>query len=81
MTWAHGRDDRPDGARRAQPVRAAPFDIPGFVPEHVRPPFCDGNGRFLRAALAEDPDAIRVKDEAVLEMFPDDNPLVNERVP
>jgi urocanate hydratase len=51
------------------------FDIPGFVPEYVRPLFCEGKGPFRWAALSGDPDDIRVTDEAVLEMFPDDEPL------
>ena len=51
------------------------FDIPGFVPEYVRPLFCEGKGPFRWAALSGDPDDIRVTDEAVLEMFPDDAAL------
>jgi urocanate hydratase len=51
------------------------FDIPGFVPEDVRPLVCAGNGSFRWAALSGDPDDIRVTDDAVLEMFPDDEPL------
>jgi urocanate hydratase len=63
---------------RAQAERAGvknAFDIPGFVPEYVRPLFCEGKGPFRWAALSGDPDDIRVTDEAVLEMFPDDEPL------
>jgi urocanate hydratase len=63
---------------RAQALRAGvknAFDIPGFVPEYVRPLFCEGKGPFRWAALSGDPDDIRVTDEAVLEMFPDDEPL------
>jgi len=63
---------------RAQAERAGvknAFDIPGFVPEYVRPLFCEGKGPFRWAALSGDPDDIRVTDEAVLEMFSDDEPL------
>ena len=63
---------------RAQAQRAGvknAFDIPGFVPEYVRPLFCEGKGPFRWAALSGDPDDIRVTDEAVLDMFPDDEPL------
>jgi urocanate hydratase len=63
---------------RAQAQRAGvknAFDIPGFVPEYVRPLFCEGKGPFRWAALSGDPDDIRVTDEAALEMFPDDEPL------
>jgi len=51
------------------------FDIPGFVPEYVRPLFCEGKGPFRWAALSGDPDDIAVTDEAALEMFADDAPL------
>jgi len=51
------------------------FDIPGFVPEYVRPLFCEGKGPFRWAALSGDPDDIRITDEAALEMFADDAPL------
>lgn len=51
------------------------FDIPGFVPEFIRPLFCDGKGPFRWAALSGDPDDIYRTDRAVLETFPDDEPL------
>ena len=51
------------------------FDIPGFVPEYVRPLFCEGKGPFRWAALSGDPNDIRVTDEAVLDMFADDAAL------
>jgi urocanate hydratase len=51
------------------------FDIPGFVPEYVRPLFCEGKGPFRWAALSGDPDDIRVTDEAALDMFADDSAL------
>jgi urocanate hydratase len=51
------------------------FDIPGFVPEYVRPLFCEGKGPFRWAALSGDPDDIRVTDDAALEMFADDPAL------
>ena len=63
---------------RAQAVRAGctdAFDIPGFVPEYVRPLFCEGKGPFRWAALSGDPDDIRVTDDAALEMFADDPAL------
>ena len=63
---------------RAQAQRAGvqnAFDIPGFVPEYVRPLFCEGKGPFRWAALSGDPDDIRVTDEAALEMFADDEAL------
>jgi urocanate hydratase len=51
------------------------FDIPGFVPEYIRPLFCEGKGPFRWAALSGDPEDIYVTDEAVLEEFPDDTAL------
>ena len=63
---------------RAQAMRAGvknAFDIPGFVPEYVRPLFCEGKGPFRWAALSGDPDDIKVTDEAALDMFADDAAL------
>jgi len=51
------------------------FEIPGFVPEFIRPMFCLGKGPFRWAALSGDPEDIRRTDEAVLELFPGDAAL------
>jgi urocanate hydratase len=51
------------------------FDIPGFVPEYIRPLFCQGKGPFRWAALSGDPKDIYVTDEAVLKTFPEDQAL------
>ncbi len=51
------------------------FDIPGFVPEYIRPLFCDGKGPFRWAALSGDPNDIKVTDDAVLAAFPEDEGL------
>ncbi len=72
VTFDYGNNIRAQ-ARRAGVENA--FDIPGFVPEYVRPLFCEGKGPFRWAALSGDPDDIRVTDDAVLEMFADDEPL------
>ncbi len=48
------------------------FNYPGFVPAYVRPLFCEGKGPFRWVALSGDPEDIRVTDEAILELFPDD---------
>jgi len=61
-------------ARQAGVANA--FDIPGFVPEYIRPLFCEGKGPFRWAALSGDPEDIRVTDEAALEMFAEDESLV-----
>ena len=51
------------------------FDIPGFVPEYVRPLFCEGKGPFRWVALSGDPKDIARTDELVLELFPHDEHL------
>ncbi|MGH7532712.1 MAG: urocanate hydratase, partial [Gemmatimonadales bacterium] len=51
------------------------FEIPGFVPEFIRPLFCRGAGPFRWAALSGDPADIHATDDAVLETFPDKEPL------
>lgn len=53
------------------------FDIPGFVPEFIRPLFCDGMGPFRWAALSGDPEDIYTTDRAVMETFPENKSLVN----
>jgi len=52
------------------------FDIPGFVPEYIRPLFCDGKGPFRWAALSGDPKDIYETDKAVIETFPDNRALI-----
>ena len=51
---------------------AAAFNIPGFVPEYVRPLFCEGKGPFRWVALSGDPKDLARTDELVLELFPHD---------
>jgi urocanate hydratase len=55
--------------------RADAFDIPGFVPEFIRPLFCRGSGPFRWAALSGDPKDIAVTDQAILETFPENEAL------
>jgi urocanate hydratase len=62
-----------DEARKGGYGRA--FDFPGFVPAYIRPLFCEGKGPFRWAALSGDPADIRATDEAVLDLFPDDDHL------
>jgi urocanate hydratase len=54
---------------------ARAFDYPGFVPAYVRPLFCEGKGPFRWVALSGDPADIAATDRAVLERFPDNEPL------
>lgn len=58
-----------DEARQAGYTRA--FEFPGFVPAYIRPLFCEGLGPFRWAALSGDPEDIKVTDQALKELFPD----------
>jgi urocanate hydratase len=60
----------------AEGIRQA-FDIPGFVPEYIRPMFCEGAGPFRWVALSGDPADIAVTDQAILELFPDNTTVQN----
>jgi len=51
------------------------FDFPGFVPAYIRPLFCHGKGPFRWVALSGDPADIAATDRAILELFPDNEPL------
>ncbi|HMZ22646.1 MAG TPA: urocanate hydratase, partial [Blastocatellia bacterium] len=52
------------------------FEIPGFVPEYIRPLFCEGRGPFRWVALSGNPEDIRKTDDLAQELFPDD-PILN----
>ncbi|MFC6878729.1 MULTISPECIES: urocanate hydratase [Actinomadura] len=54
---------------------ARAFDFPGFVPAYIRPLFCEGKGPFRWAALSGDPKDIARTDQAILDLFPDNEPL------
>ena len=51
------------------------FTYPGFVPAYIRPLFCEGKGPFRWVALSGDPEDIYATDEAILELFPEDEHL------
>jgi urocanate hydratase len=51
------------------------FDYPGFVPAYIRPLFCEGKGPFRWAALSGEPSDIAATDRAILELFPNNEPL------
>jgi urocanate hydratase len=51
------------------------YDIPGFVPEYIRPLFCEGRGPFRWAALSGDPEDIRVTDRLAVDLFPHNETL------
>ncbi len=52
------------------------FEIPGFVPEYIRPMFCEGRGPFRWVALSGDPADIYRTDRLVKELFPDNHDLI-----
>lgn len=51
------------------------FEIPGFIPEYIRPLFCEGKGPFRWAALSGDPEDIHETDAALMKLFPEDKQL------
>ncbi|TDB38267.1 MAG: urocanate hydratase [Actinobacteria bacterium] len=51
------------------------WEFPGFVPAYIRPLFCEGKGPFRWAALSGDPKDIAATDDAVLELFPENEGL------
>lgn len=62
-----------DEARKGGYDRA--FEFPGFIPAYIRPLFCEGRGPFRWAALSGDPKDIARTDQAVLELFPENEHL------
>lgn len=51
------------------------FEFPGFIPAYIRPLFCEGKGPFRWVALSGDPADIAKTDQAVLDLFPDNQHL------
>lgn len=72
-TFDYGNNLR-EFAREAGEKHA--FDYPGFVPEYIRPLFCEGKGPFRWAALSGNPEDISVTDQALTELFPDNTRLI-----
>ena len=62
-----------DEARKGGYNRA--FEFEGFIPAYIRPLFCEGKGPFRWVALSGDPADIRRTDQAVLDLFPDNDHL------
>ena len=52
------------------------FDFPGFVPAYIRPLFCEGKGPFRWAALSGDAADIRVTDDVIRSLFPENKSLM-----
>lgn len=62
-----------EGAKIAGVTNA--YDFPGFVPAYIRPLFCEGSGPFRWVALSGDPQDIKVTDDAIKELFPENKSL------
>lgn len=72
VSFDYGNNIR--GEAKANGVENA-FDIPGFVPEYIRPLFCEGKGPFRWVALSGDPEDIYTTDRELLKLFPNDQTL------
>src|SRR5262249_27932809 len=72
VTFDYGNNIR---AQAKQAGVQGAFEIPGFVPEYIRPLFCQGRGPFRWVALSGNPADIRKTDSLALELFPDDQVL------
>ncbi len=72
VTFDYGNNIRAQ-AKKAGVANA--FDIPGFVPEYIRPLFCEGCGPFRWVALSGDPEDIARTDQLALELFPKNHTL------
>jgi urocanate hydratase len=83
VTFDYGNNIRTQ-AKKAGVERA--YDIPGFVPEYIRPLFCEGRGPFRWVAVSGNPEDIYRTDRLALDMFPQDEtlarwiPMARERV-
>jgi urocanate hydratase len=72
VTFDYGNNIRGRALERG--VKDA-FDFPGFVPAYIRPLFCEGKGPFRWVALSGDPNDIYETDNAILELFPENQQL------
>jgi len=73
VTFDYGNNIR---AQAQEGGVANAFEIPGFVPEYIRPLFCEGQGPFRWAALSGDPNDIFVTDRALMDAFPEKDHLI-----
>jgi urocanate hydratase len=72
VTFDYGNNIRTQATKAG--VKNA-YDIPGFVPEYIRPLFCEGRGPFRWVALSGDPEDIYRTDRLALELFPENETL------
>ncbi len=73
ITFDYGNNIR---ARAKERGLENAFDFPGFVPAYIRPLFCEGKGPFRWAALSGDPEDIRVTDEVMMKLFPENTGMI-----
>ena len=73
ITFDYGNNLR-EFAKQGGAVNA--YDFNGFVPEYIRPLFCEGKGPFRWAALSGDPEDIYVTDKALIEAFPENEDMI-----
>ena len=74
VTFDYGNNIREFAVQGGEPNA---FDFNGFVPEYIRPLFCEGKGPFRWAALSGDPEDIYTTDQALIEAFPENSHLIN----
>ena len=73
IVFDYGNNIRGQAKENANVANA--FNFPGFVPEYIRPLFCEGKGPFRWVALSGNPDDIYKTDKKVLELFPENEAL------
>jgi urocanate hydratase len=73
ITFDYGNNLR-EFAKQGGAVNA--YDFNGFVPEYIRPLFCEGKGPFRWAALSGDPEDIYATDKALIEAFPENEDMI-----
>ena len=66
VTFDYGNNIRRFAADRGV---ADAFQIPGFVPEYIRPLFCEGRGPFRWVALSGEPSDIAATDQLICRLF------------
>lgn len=74
VTFDYGNNLREFARQGGEPDA---FNFPGFTPAYIRPLFCEGKGPFRWVALSGDPEDIYTTDQALIEAFPDNKPLIN----
>ena len=73
VTFDYGNNIR---ARAKERGLDTAFNFPGFVPAYIRPLFCQGKGPFRWAALSGDPEDIRVTDDVMMALFPENTGMI-----